>query len=57
MINSIQITEKQFPGVDLMYASWIDGIEHQGLKFEQDIPNAVFSEFIDPQKHTLRTLY
>jgi len=54
ILDSVEATKKNFPGVDMIYCSRIDGMEHEWLKFEQDIEKWIFSEFIGEDKHTFR---
>jgi len=37
IVDSVEKTKNNFPGVDMMYCSRLDGIEHEGVKFEQDV--------------------
>jgi len=54
IVDSVEETKKNFPGVDMIYCSRLDGMEHEGLKFEQDVEKWIFSEFIGEEKHTFR---
>lgn len=56
ILQSVTETQEEFAGVDLIYCSWMDGTENEGLKFEQDIEKWLFSEFLDSQKHSLRNI-
>ena len=54
-LNAIEETKKEFNWTDLIYCSWIDGIEHKWIHFEQDIEKNIYSEFIDSKKHILQS--
>jgi hypothetical protein len=41
-------------GSKLIYANWIDGVEYEGIKFEQDIKEGIYSEFLDSSSCILK---
>ncbi|MEI8009330.1 MAG: hypothetical protein WCI00_08455 [bacterium] len=36
-VDAADKTNMDFVGSKLIYSNWIDGIEHEGVKIEQDI--------------------
>ena len=45
--ESIHQTAVQCGGTKLLYANWVDGTEHRGLKIEQDLKYNIFSDFLE----------
>jgi len=41
-------------GSKIIYLNRIDGVEHEGLKFEQDIGQGIYSEFLDSSSCILK---
>jgi len=53
----IEATDKMnmdFIGSKLIYLNRVDGIEHEGLKFEQDLEGGIYSEFLDSSSCILK---
>ena len=44
----------EFMGSKLIYTNWIDGVEHEGLKVEQDLGKGIYSEFLDSSSCILK---
>gem|GEM_PF-3446179 len=54
VVDAVDKTNMDFVGSKLIYANWIDGVEHEGLKFEQDIATGIYSEFLDSSSCILK---
>jgi hypothetical protein len=50
----VQKTAQACDGTKLLYANWIDGIEHHGIKIEQDLKHNIYSEFLERTNCILR---
>lgn len=55
VVDATDKTNMEFVGSKLIYANWVDGIEYQGLKFEQDLNHGIYSEFLDSSSCILKT--
>lgn len=55
VVDAADKTSVEFMGSKLIYTNWIDGVEHEWLKFEQDITHGIYSEFLDSSSCILRT--
>jgi len=54
VVDSVDKTNMDFVGSKMIYANWIDGVEHEGLKFEQDLSQGIYSEFLDSSSCLLK---
>ena len=50
----LRVEKETDSDLQIIYASWLDGIEEEGMKIEQDLKNGVYSEFIS--KNTVKIL-
>lgn len=55
-LQAIKETSNKFTWLKLIYANWIDWLEHDWLRFEQDFENNLYSEFLDGSNYILRYL-
>ena len=55
VVDAADKTNMEFVGSKLIYANRIDGVEHEGLKIEQDMKQWIYSEFLDSSKYIFRT--
>ena len=54
-VDAADKTNMDFVGSKLIYSNWIDGIEHEGVKIEQDIHQWIYSEFLDSSSYIVKT--
>lgn len=54
LVDAADQTNMQFIGSKLIYANRIDGVEHEGLKIEQDLSQWIYSEFLDSSSCILK---
>jgi len=54
VVDAVDKTNMDFVGSKLIYTNWIDGIEHEGLKIEQDLKQGIYSEFLDSSSCILK---
>lgn len=54
LADTVQKTAQACDGTKLLYANWIDGIEHHGIKIEQDLKHNIYSEFLERTNCILR---
>ncbi|MFA6255785.1 MAG: hypothetical protein WC606_01255 [Candidatus Absconditabacterales bacterium] len=54
VVDAATKTNIEFMGSKLIYANWIDGVEYEGIKFEQDIKEGIYSEFLDSSSCILK---
>ncbi|MCX6824925.1 MAG: hypothetical protein NTY80_01755 [candidate division SR1 bacterium] len=47
IVDAADKTNMEFMGSKLIYANRIDGVENEGLKFEQDLEGGMYSEYLD----------
>jgi hypothetical protein len=55
MVDAADKTAMEFMGSKMIYANRVDGVEHEGVKFEQDIEKGIYSEFLDSSSCVLKT--
>lgn len=55
-LKAINDTSHKFTWLKLLYANWIDWLEHDWLRFEQDFENDLYSEFLDGANYIIRDL-
>ena len=53
-VEAADKTNMDFVGSKLIYSNWVDGVEHEGLKLEQDIHQWIYSEFLDSSRYTVK---
>ena len=54
IVDSADKTNMDFISSKLIYLNRVDGVEHEGLKFEQDIKQGIYSEFLDSSSCILK---
>lgn len=54
LINAIEKTGIDFVWSKIIYLNWIDGVENEGLKFEQDLEQGKYSDFLDSSSCVLK---
>lgn len=54
VVDAVDKTNMDFVWSKLIYANRIDGVEHEGLKIEQDLKQWVYSEFLDSSSCILK---
>jgi len=47
VVDAADKTNMEFLGSKLIYLNWVDGVEYEGVKFEQDLEQGKYSEFLD----------
>ncbi len=55
IVDAADKTNMDFIWSKLIYTNRIDGVEHEGLKFEQDVKQGIYSEFLDSSSCVLKT--
>jgi hypothetical protein len=56
LFEAIENTKNSFNSMDLIYASWLDGIESEWLRFDQDLEKWIFSKFLNSSSCIIRSL-
>ncbi|EKD25366.1 MAG: hypothetical protein ACD_80C00079G0009 [uncultured bacterium (gcode 4)] len=54
IVDAADKTNMEFMWSKLIYVNRIDGVEHEGLKFEQDLGKGIYSEFLDSSSCILK---
>lgn len=54
IVDAADKTNMEFMWSKLIYVNRVDGIEHEGLKFEQDLGKGIYSEFLDSSSCILK---
>lgn len=55
IVDSADKTNLDFVGSKIVYANWVDGVEHEGVRFEQDLQHGIYSDFLDSSSCILKT--
>lgn len=55
IVEAADKTSLEFIGSKTIYMNRVDGVEHEGLKMEQDLDIGKYSEFLDSSSCVLRT--
>jgi hypothetical protein len=55
VVDAAEKTNMEFMDSKLIYTNWIDGVEHEGIKIEQDLKQWIYSEFLDSSSYMLKT--
>lgn len=55
VVDAADKTNLEFVWSKLIYLNWIDGIEYEGLKIEQDLEQGIYSDFLDSSSCILKT--
>jgi len=55
IVDAADKTNIEFMGSKIIYLNRVDGVEYEGLKFEQDLGQGIYSEFLDSSSCILKT--
>ncbi len=55
VVDSVDKTNIEFMWSKMIYTNWIDGVEHEWLKIEQDFTQWIYSDFLDSSSCVLKT--
>jgi len=55
LLTAVEKISLDFIGSKVIYLNWVDGIEYEWLKFEQDIQKWMYSDFLDSSSCILKT--
>lgn len=54
IVEAAEKTSLEFVGSKIIYMNWVDGVEYEGLKIEQDLDQGKYSEFLDSSSCILK---
>lgn len=54
VVDAADKTNMDFVGSKIIYANRVDGVEYEGLRFEQDLRQGIYSEFLDSSSCILK---
>jgi hypothetical protein len=54
VVDAADKTNMEFLGSKLIYLNRVDGVEYEGVKFEQDLGQGKYSEFLDSSSCMLK---
>ena len=54
ILDAFEHTQQEFTEAKFLYANWIDGIESEGVRVEQDLKADVYSEFLESSNCVMR---
>jgi hypothetical protein len=54
VVDAADKTALEFVGSKIIYMNWVDGVEYEGLKCEQDLEQGKYSEFLDSSSCMLK---
>jgi len=56
LFDAIEKTQKDCSWINLLYADWLDGWEYEGMRFDQDIENWIYSKFLNTSNYIIKNI-